>query len=71
MANTAQISSVRTANPQGFQWMWRSMDGDQQSPNTFAYFYECVEDARRAGFTVDLAGKFGQALDGGYGRGLR
>jgi hypothetical protein len=71
LGKTAQISSVHASNPHGFQWVWRSIDGNQQSPKMFAYFYDCVEDARRAGFTVNLPGRFRKALSGGYGHGLR
>jgi hypothetical protein len=50
-----QIFSV-PANGTEFQWKWRFEDGKRESASAFAFFYECVEDARKNGATVDLAG---------------
>ena len=70
MAKTAQIYSVRTPDAQGFCWAWRGSDGKQQSPENFVYFYECVEDARRAGYSVVLGGASAKGVDGGEHHGL-
>jgi len=68
-----QARVVSVTNPGlagfGYEWKWLTEDGRTQSSTTFAYFYECVEDARRNGFTVELvpAG----ALNGGFELGLK
>lgn len=67
-----QARVVSVTNPGvggfGYEWKWRAEDG-RTSPTTFAYFFECVEDARRNGFEVELvpAG----ALNGGFELGLK
>jgi hypothetical protein len=61
---TAQIVSVGSADAQGFRWAWRSSDGKKKSATNFAYFYECVEDARAAGYTVELSGTIPRNVDG-------
>ena len=61
---TAVIISVPVTAAPGYAWKWRSPDGKQQSPSTFVYFYDCVEDARRAGFGVRLTDTSAKAIDG-------
>lgn len=47
------VSAGRT----GYRWMWWCIDGEKKSTSgrAFELFYECVEDARAHGGTVDLA----------------
>ena len=51
---TAIVFSVPAAVPAGFIWKWRASDGSKQSHSAFAFFYQCVENANAAGYTVDL-----------------
>jgi hypothetical protein len=44
-----------SADGSRFEWKWRCTDGKQESTRSFAFFYDCVEDARRHGVDVDLA----------------
>jgi hypothetical protein len=37
-----------------FAWQWHADDRTQRSSRPFHYFYDCVEDAQRHGFHVDL-----------------
>ena len=39
---------------QAVSWGWHSDDARVKSTQLFPLFYECVEDARRNGFYVDL-----------------
>jgi hypothetical protein len=64
VAKTAQIFSVRTGGVHGFRWVWRSSGGTQHSTCDFLYFYECVEDARRAGYSIELPGTRARTIDG-------
>ena len=44
------------AEPAGatqYGWGWRS--ASKRSKGVFRYFYECVQDARKHGYTVDFA----------------
>jgi hypothetical protein len=70
VVRTAEIFSVITPEEYGFRWAWRSSDGTQQSPAKFVYFYECVEDARRAGYSVELTGTRAKTVDGRDHHGL-
>jgi hypothetical protein len=71
VAKTAIIISVRSADAHGFQWIWRSADEKHRCAKTFVYFYDCVEDARRAGFTVELPSHPSNGGDGERPHGLR
>ncbi len=50
-----QIFSVPSSGSE-FQWKWRFEDGKGESTSAFAFFYECVEDARKHGAKIELAG---------------
>lgn len=53
MKVTWQIVPVKE-NATDFRWAWEEMrDGDvvARSPKTFQYYNECVEDARKRGYT--------------------
>ena len=66
----ARVVSVMNPGPGfGYEWKWHTDDGKTKSSKSFAYFYECVEDARRNGYDVELvpAG----ALNGGMQLGLK
>ena len=67
---TAVVYSVKVATNAGFVWKWRSSDKKKQSSSTFVYFYECVEDARGAGYTVELSGTSAKTVDGSKHQGL-
>jgi hypothetical protein len=38
-----------------FYWGWHSSDGRRRSRTVFAYFYDCLTDARRNGYEIDPA----------------
>ena len=67
----ASVFSVPGAKPVGYAWKWRSADGKHESEATFQYFYECVEDARKAGYTIDLASAEALNVDGSDRHGLK
>lgn len=39
---------------QELHWAWSSEGGERKSAELFPFFYDCVEDARRNGYYVDL-----------------
>ena len=63
VAKTASVVSIDSSDAHGFYWVWRSADGQRQSRASFVYFYECVQDARRAGYAVDLSINSGKSSD--------
>ena len=52
-ARTAIVFSVLVGT-NAFAWKWRSSDSTEKSSASFALFFDCVQDARRAGYTVQL-----------------
>ena len=47
----AQLFSVPASN--GFAWKWRAADTRAESPGTFVYYHDCVQDAVKHGYTVE------------------
>jgi hypothetical protein len=52
----AMVRSVRIAGEQAFGWKWRSEDGAIESADTFRYFNDCCESARRKGYACQFDG---------------
>jgi hypothetical protein len=46
-----------------FHWGWHSADGRRRSRTVFAYFYDCLTDARLNGYKVDPAEVAAQLRD--------
>ncbi len=70
LMKTAVVFSIPAAVAAGFGWKWRASDGTKQSRSTFAYFYDCVESARAAGYTVKLNTARDKNADGSQHHGL-
>ena len=51
----AVIFSIPMTRSPGYCWRWRSVDGKTDSKSQFAYYHDCLADARANGFTVELA----------------
>jgi hypothetical protein len=54
MSKSAQLIAVQSSDPAGFRWKWRSPDDGNQSKTTFVYFFDCLQDARNAGYAVEM-----------------
>ena len=50
----AEIYSIPIRSRSGFGWKWRSADGQVVSRDWFIYFYDCLSDARKRGYHVEL-----------------
>jgi hypothetical protein len=61
---SAKIVPISVKGSQDFRWEWRSHDGKDKSAASFVYYHDCVEDARQAGFEVELSGTEAKNLDG-------
>lgn len=48
------VLAVRVRNKPGFMWTWRTLDRKAASTCCYAYFYDCVKSAHRAGLRVDM-----------------
>jgi hypothetical protein len=64
VSKKAQVYSVRIAGDSSFAWKWRSADGARQSPGAFVYFFDCVTDAKKSGYAVDLVPAHGAGAPG-------
>ncbi|MGZ5118427.1 MAG: hypothetical protein ACXWIS_05810 [Burkholderiales bacterium] len=51
---TAVIFSVPMSMSQRFAWRWRSEDHTQDSKQSFRFYYQCVADAERNGYKVEM-----------------
>jgi hypothetical protein len=60
----AVIFSIPTTTSIGYCWRWRSADGKTDSTGSFAYYYDCLENARASGYDVQPTGVCGQNAPG-------
>ena len=52
---TAEVYSMRAQTAHGVVWKWRSDDRTRRSWMAFATYDDCVEDAKKSGYSVSLA----------------
>jgi hypothetical protein len=50
----AVIFSVPVTTTPGFAWRWRSADHKKESAEAFVFYRDCVTDAERNGYKVEL-----------------
>ena len=50
----AEIYSVQIRGTDRFEWRWRADDARHQSARCFAFYFDCLEDARCSGYQVPL-----------------
>ena len=50
----AVIFSIPLRMAKGFAWRWRSADQTQGSAQPFEAYEDCVDDAERSGYTVEV-----------------
>jgi hypothetical protein len=67
MVKVVRLVAVSTPDAHGFGWKWQSADGEHKSREVFTYFHDCMEDARRKGYEVDLWKAKGQTAPGHEG----
>ena len=60
----AELFSYPIEQNPGFAWKWRASDGTE-SKRSFAYYFECLTDAREHGHQVELQGATGTRAPGG------
>jgi hypothetical protein len=52
---TATISAIPVGETPGYAWTWRSNTDNATGASAFAYYFDCVTDARNHGYDVNLA----------------
>jgi len=67
---TATISAVSAGEVPGYAWTWRCTADNTASASAFAFYYDCVTDARKHGYHVELSRAHGAMAPGGAGYAL-
>ena len=67
----AHIYSVPNKTLQGYAWKWRAGSGKRVSTKSFAFYFDCLGDARDFGYDVALTYAMGAAAPGGALHSLR
>ena len=67
----AQIYSVPSKTVQGYAWKWRTASGRRESPQSFAFYFDCLAAARDVGYEVELTHAMGATAPGGAVHKLR
>ena len=67
---TATIQAVAAGEAWGYAWKWHCSSEHTQSATAFAYYFECLTDARRRGYDVELTRAHGDMAPGGAGYGM-
>lgn len=60
----AVIFSIPATTPNGYCWRWRSVDGKTDSKSQFAYYHDCLADAKASGYSVQLSVARGNTAPG-------
>ena len=61
----AALYSIPAPQSPGYVWEWRSSDGKTRSKGSFAYYHDCLADARAQGYEVELSAAHGNTAPGG------
>jgi hypothetical protein len=64
---TATVFTIATGEPHGYAWKWRCATGTVTSAGTFPFYYDCITDARKHGYEVDVTRAHGVTAPGGAG----
>ena len=68
---TAIVSAMPAGEAAGFVWTWRCAADNAVSAKPFAFYFDCVSDARNRGYEVELARAGGTMSPTGSGYALR
>lgn len=61
----ATVFSIPLHNANGFSWRWRCVDGTYESNKVFLLYHDCLMDAQRRGYEVELTHAQGLTAPGG------
>ena len=57
-----EIYPVPVRGPRNFVWRWRTEGAPHKSSRSFAFYFDCVENARQNGYVVHLERPPGSAV---------
>ena len=64
---TAKICPISSGEAPGYAWRWTCESDKTQSATIFAYYYDCVTDAREHGYVVEFTRAHGAMAPEGAG----
>jgi hypothetical protein len=67
----ATVTATPTGESSGFSWVWRCEADNVVRAGAFAFYYDCVADAQKHGYTVEVARAHGATAPGGVAFNLR
>ena len=67
---TAIICAISSGEAPGYAWKWTCETDKTHSTTVFAYYYDCVTDARKNGYAVEFARAHGAMAPEGAGYAL-
>lgn len=62
IAEIVPVHASHAVGGRSFAWIWRAPETKRQSASTFVYFFDCVQDAERHGYSPQVNGKAAIAL---------
>jgi hypothetical protein len=72
LMKTAEMFTIPSADsPEGFAWRWRAKEGKTESSKAFMRYYDCMADAERSGFVVEMTHAEGIRAPGGVRHNLK
>ena len=67
----AEIVPVPAGHAHGYVWKWLCKEPKAESNTTFALYYDCLSDARKHGYEVELTHAQGLTAPGGAQHNMR
>ena len=68
---TAEMFTIPSSGSEGFVWKWRCKDDEEESSQSFVRYHDCMADAQRLGYTVELTFAEGTRAPGGARQNLK
>jgi hypothetical protein len=66
----AKVFSIASDDAPGYAWKWRSADSKIESAEVFTLYHDCLMDAQKQGYEVELTRAQGLTAPGGKQHGM-
>lgn len=67
----AEMFPIESKQAPGYVWKWRCVNSKVDSNEAFTLYYDCLMDAQRKGYEVELTRARGVTAPGGVQHGMR
>ena len=61
----AVMFSVPCSHQNGYVWRWRCIDSQEESAEAFSFYHDCLTDAQKRGYEVNVTPSRGSNAPGG------